>query len=68
MAHEKYEYEMTSKGPELKLDGDRELAKHIEKEVYGNKKSPEVVSKQLSEYGFKMEISGRSIRNAIKTA
>ena len=67
VAQEKYEYEMTSKGPELKLDGDGELVKHIEKEIYENKKSPEVVSKQLSEYGFKMEISGRSIRNAIKS-
>ena len=30
-----------------------------------NKKSPEVISKQLKEYGFEMEISGRTIRNAI---
>ena len=65
IAQEKYEYGMTSKGPELKLDQDYELVKHIEKEITINKKSPEVISKQLKEYGFEMEISGRTIRNAI---
>lgn len=65
VAQEKYEYGMTSKGPELKLDKDYELVKHIEKEITVNKKSPEVISKQLKEKGFEMKISGRSIRNAI---
>ena len=65
VAQEKYEYGMTSKGPELKLDSDYELVKHIENEITINKKSPEVISKQLKEYGFEIEISGRTIRNAI---
>lgn len=65
IAQEKYEYGMTSKGPELKLDSDYELVKHIEKEITVNKKSPEVISKQLKENGFEIEISGRTIRNAI---
>ena len=51
VAQEKYEYGMTSKGPELKLDSDYELVKHIENEITINKKSPEVISKQLKEYG-----------------
>lgn len=67
VAQDKYEYGMTSKGPELKLDQDYELVKHIEKEIIKNKKSPEVVSKQLEENGFKIKISGRTIRNAIKS-
>lgn len=67
IAQEKYEYGMTSKGPELILDKDYELVKHIEKEIRINKKSPEVVSKQLEENGFNIKISGRSIRNAIKS-
>lgn len=66
-AQDDYEYGMTSKGPELKLDQDIELVKHIEKEIIINKKSPEVVSKQLKENGFNIEISGRTIRNAIKS-
>lgn len=64
---QKYEYGMTGKGQELKLDSDIELVKHIEKEIIKNKKSPEVVSKQLKENGFDIEISGRTIRNAIKS-
>ncbi len=67
IAQDKYEYGKTSKGPELKLDKDYKLVKHIEKEIIKNKKSPEVVSKQLKEYGFKIEISGRTIRNAIRS-
>ena len=65
VAQEKYEYNKTSKGPQLKLDSNYSLVKHIEKEIIVNKKSPEVISKQLKEYGFEIEISGRTIRNAI---
>ena len=46
-AQDAYEYGKTGKGPELKLDQDIELVRHIEKEIIKNKKSPEVVSKQL---------------------
>lgn len=67
IAQEKYNYGMTSKGPELKLDQDIKLVKHIEKEIKENKKSPEVVSKQLKENGFEIEVSGKTIRNAIKS-
>lgn len=65
VAQEKYEYNKTSKGPGLKLDSDYELVKHIEREITINKKSPEVVSRQLKDYGFETEVSGRTIRNAI---
>ncbi len=33
IAQGKYEYEMTGKGPSLKLDQDINLVKHIEKEI-----------------------------------
>ena len=65
VAQEKYEYNKTGKGPQLKLDSDLELVKHIEREITLNKKSPEVISKQLKDYNFEVEISGRTIRNAI---
>ena len=66
IAQEKYEYQKTSKGPELKLDSDIRLVEHIENEIVKNHKSPEVISKELKNYGFDLEISGRTIRNAIK--
>lgn len=65
VAQEKYEYGMTSKGPELKLDQDIKIVKYIEKEIKENKKSPEVVAHELKEEGF--NISGKTIRNAIKS-
>lgn len=65
IAQRKYEYGMTSKGPSLKLDQDYKLVKHIEKEINEGKKSPEVVAVQLKENGFDINISGRTIRNAI---
>ena len=64
VAQDKYEYGMTSKGPELKLDSDIDLVNHIEKEIKENHKSPEVVAKELKDYGFDIEISGRTIRNS----
>lgn len=67
VAQDKYEYGMTSKGPALKLDQDIRLVEHIENEILCNKKSPEVVAIQLKENGFNIEISGRTIRNAIKS-
>ena len=66
IAQDKYEYGMTGKGPELKLDQDMKLVEHIEEQIIKEKKSPEVISKQLNEYGFEINISGKTIRNAIK--
>lgn len=67
VAQEKYEYNKTAKGPKLKLDQDIKLVKHIETEIKNNKKSPEVISSQLKDYGFNVLISGKTIRNAIKS-
>ena len=67
IAQDKYEYGMTSKGPELKLDSDINLVHHIEKEIVEKHKSPEVVSKELKDNGFEIEVTGRTIRNAIKS-
>lgn len=66
IAQEKYEYNKTGKGPVLKLDQDIKLVEHIETQIIEEKKSPEVVSKELKQYGFNIEISGRTIRNGIK--
>ena len=67
IAQKKYEYNKTGKGPEMKLDQDMKLVEHIEKQILEEKKSPEVISKELEKYGFELKISGRTIRNGIKT-
>lgn len=67
IAQDKYDYGMTGKGPELKLDQDIKLVEHIEEQIIKEKKSPEVISRQLNDYGFVIEISGKTIRNAIKS-
>lgn len=65
-AQEAYEYNKTGKGPELKLDKNKRLVEHIEKEIIENKKSPEAIVEELEKNGFEKEITGRTIRNAIK--
>lgn len=67
VAQEKYEYNKTAKGPQLKLDQDIELVKHIENEIKINKKSPEVIAVELGSFGFNIKLSGKTIRNAIKS-
>ena len=67
VAEEKYRYEMTGKGPKMKLDEDINLVEHIEREIIKKKKSPEVVAKELKENGFETKITGRTIRNAIRS-
>ena len=67
IAQDKYEYNKTDKGPALKLDSDIKLVKHIERELKEKKKSPEVISIELKENGYDIEISGRTIRNGIKS-
>ena len=67
IAQDKYEYEMTGKGPALKLDQDINLVKHIEKEIVENKKSPEVIVVELKENGFDINKPSKTIRNAIKS-
>ena len=67
VAQNKYDYEMTGKGPLLKLDQDINLVKQIEREIIKNKKSPEVIAIQLKENGFDINITDKTIRNAIKS-
>jgi IS30 family transposase len=65
-AQDKYEYNKTDKGPELKLDQDKRLVEHIEKEMKENKKSPEAIASELKTKGFNISVTGKTIRNAIK--
>ena len=66
IAQDKYDYNLTGKGPALKLDDDIELVKHIEKEIKENKKSSEAIVSELNVNGFRINITAKTIRNAIK--
>lgn len=57
-----YDYNMTAKGPELKIGNDIELLKQIEQKIVKEKMSPEVVVHELD-----LKICARTIRNYISS-
>lgn len=67
IAQNKYEYNKTGKGPQLKLGNDYELKEYIEKGIKKDKKSPEILLAQIEEYGlkFKSKVCAKTIRNCI---
>ena len=67
IAQNKYEYNKTGKGPQLKLGNDYELKEYIEKGIKKERKSPEILLAQIEEYGlkFKTKICAKTIRNNI---
>ncbi len=62
IAQQKYEYYLEAKGPDLKIGNDYELKEYIEKSIKEDKKSPEVIAKEIKEKDFKNKISARTIR------
>ena len=50
----------------MKLDKDIKLVEYIENEIVKGHKSPEVISKELKNKVFEVEVCGKTIRNAIK--
>lgn len=67
ISQNKYEYNKTGKGPQLKLGNDYKLKEYIEKGIKKDKKSPEILVAQIKEYGleFKSKICAKTIRNNI---
>lgn len=65
VAQQKYEYYLRAKGPKLKIDNDYELKKYVEKSIKEDKKSPEVIAKEINKMNFKTKMSARTIRNNI---
>ena len=67
IAQNKYEYNKTGKGPQLKLGNDYELKEYIEKGIKKDKKSPEILLAQIEEYDlkFKSKVCAKTIRNCI---
>ena len=65
VAQQKYEYYLKTKGPKLKIDNDYELKEYIEKSIKEDKKSPEVIAKNIKKMKFKTTMCARTIRNNI---
>ena len=65
VAQAKYEYYLKAKGPKLKIDNDYELKEYVEKSIKEDKKSPEVIAKEIKEMNFKSKMCARTIRNNI---
>ena len=65
VGQEKYEYIKTGKGAELKIGNDYELKEYIEKSIKKDKKSPEVIAKEIESMKFKTKMCAKTIRNHI---
>lgn len=65
VAQQKYEYYLKAKGPKLKIDNDYELKEYIEKSIKEDKKTPEVIAKNIKKMKFKTTMCARTIRNNI---
>jgi IS30 family transposase len=65
VAQQKYEYYLKAKGPKLKIDNDYELKEYVEKSIKEDKKSPEVIAKEIKTMNFKAKMCARTIRNNI---
>ena len=65
VAQQKYEYYLKAKGPKLKIDNDYELKEYVEKSIKEDKKSPEVIAKEIKKMNFKIKMCARTIRNNI---
>ena len=65
VAQQRYEYYLKAKGPKLKIDNDYKLKEYVEKSIKEDKKSPEVIAKDIKEMDFKTTMCARTIRNNI---
>ena len=66
IAQQKYNYYIQGKGPQLKIDNDYKLKEYVEQGIKIEKKSPEVIAKEIKEKEFKVKICAKTIRNCIK--
>lgn len=65
IAQQKYDYYLKAKGPKLKIDNDYELKEYVEKSIKEDRKSPEVIAKEIKKMNFKTQMCARTIRNNI---
>lgn len=67
ISEQKYRYNMTAKGPNIKLDADYKLAKYIENGIKKDRKSPEILIAEVKRKPeeFSVIVCGKTIRNCI---
>src|SRR5574344_1421993 len=65
VSEQKYRYNMTAKGPNIKLDADYKLAEYIENGIKKERKSPEILIAEIKRKPeeFKAVVCGKTIRN-----
>ena len=68
VSEQKYRYNMTAKGPNIKLDKDYKLAQYIENGIKNERKSPEILIAEIKRKKdeFSVEVCAKTIRNCIK--
>ena len=52
VAQKRYEYYLKAKGPKLKIGNDYELKEYVEKSIKEDRKSPEVIAKEIKKKNF----------------
>lgn len=67
ISEQKYRYNMTAKGPNIKLDADYKLAEYIENGIKKDRKSPEILIAEVKRKAeeFSVIVCGKTIRNCI---
>ena len=67
ISEQKYRYNMTAKGPNLKIDKDYKLVEYIENGIKKERKSPEILVAEIKRKTeeFSVIVSAKTIRNCI---
>lgn len=67
ISEQKYKYNMTAKGPNIKLEADYKLAEYIENGIKKERKSPEILVAEIKRKAeeFSVIVCGKTIRNCI---
>ena len=67
VSEQKYRYNMTAKGPNIKLEADYKLTEYIENGIKKERKSPEILVAEIKrkKEEFNVVISAKTIRNYI---
>lgn len=68
VSEQKYRYNMTAKGPNIKLNNDYKLAQYIENGIKNERKSPEILVAEIKRKTdeFSVVVCAKTIRNCIE--
>lgn len=66
IAQQKYDFNKTAKGRDIKIGNDKKLSDYIENRIIKYKESPDVVSNRIREKGFTTTICTNTIYNYIE--